>query len=76
MKLRKLWDGWLRIAKIIGEFQSRLILTVFYFLIMGPVALCLRMLSDPLRLEVPEQVKWSAATTPAEPNIETARRQF
>ena len=76
MKLKQLWNHWLRIAKVIGEFQARLILTVFYFLILGPVALCLRLFSDPLRLKIPSRVSWSPVSAVAEEKMAAARRQF
>jgi len=76
MTLKEIWRRWTRIAKIIGEFQSRLILTIFYFLIMGPVALCVRIVSDPLRLKLPARVTWSAVHASRQQNIDGARKQF
>ena len=33
---RQLWERWKRIARKIGDFQARALMTVFYFLILGP----------------------------------------
>ena len=41
----------------IGNFQSRLLLTVFYFTILAPFALVLRMASDPLQRR-PRATSW------------------
>ena len=35
MRLRQLWGCWVREAKAIGEFQARLHLTIFYFVILA-----------------------------------------
>jgi hypothetical protein len=37
--LRQLWQGWKRIAHRIGVIQTFIIMTVFYFVIIGPAAL-------------------------------------
>ena len=48
--LRKLWTQWLVLARKIGKFQSRIILTVFYFVIVTPFGLGVRLFADPLRI--------------------------
>ncbi|MBI3088396.1 MAG: hypothetical protein HYY91_05905 [Candidatus Omnitrophica bacterium] len=45
-----LTQGLLAFAKRVGEVQAWLILTVFYFLILAPVALLFKCAADPLRL--------------------------
>jgi hypothetical protein len=39
---------WMRGAMVVGEFNSRLILGVFYYLVMAPVGFVRRMFGDPL----------------------------
>ena len=51
MSWRALWAAWKVLATRIGHFQSRLILVVLYFVAVGPVALIVRMVSDPLGLK-------------------------
>ena len=46
--LRNLWSQWLTLARKIGQFQSRIILTLFYFVIVAPFGLAVRFFSDPL----------------------------
>lgn len=48
--LRRLWAGWLKIAHIIGTFQARVLLSIFYFVIVPFFALLVKMLRDPLAL--------------------------
>jgi hypothetical protein len=40
--------GWMRAAMVIGEFNSRVILGLFYYLVMAPVGLVRRLFGDPL----------------------------
>jgi hypothetical protein len=48
--LRAAWRWWTRVAHRIGDFQARVLLTVFYYVILGPFALVLRR-GDPLGIE-------------------------
>lgn len=41
-------QGWMRFALVLGEFNSRVILTLFFYLVMTPVGLVLRLARDPL----------------------------
>jgi len=76
MAWKEIWQRWTKIAKVIGEFQSRLILTIFYYLILAPMALCVRIFSDPLRLKRPGRVSWSPVSSSESCNIDGARKQF
>ena len=48
--LKTVWNGWKRVAHKIGDFQARLLLSVFYFGVLGPFALGMKLCSDPLRV--------------------------
>ena len=39
---------WMRGAMVVGEFNSRLILGIFYYLVIAPVGFVRRMFGDPL----------------------------
>ena len=56
--MRTLWEGWKRVARRIGDFQARLILLLFYFLILGPFALAVRWGSDPLAIKAGAPQGW------------------
>jgi hypothetical protein len=71
--LRRLWEGWKRVGRKIGDFQARVLLTLFYFVILAPFALVVRFKADPLGLK--RGGGWhSLAHTGT--SLERARRQF
>lgn len=74
--LRRLWEGWKRIGRRVADFQARLLLTVFYFVIVAPFALAVRLASDPLALKLTTPKGWHARPASAGNLIERARRQF
>ncbi len=52
MKLLKIiWKRWLVIGKAIGNFQAQVLFTIFYFLVLFPVGIGVRLFSDPLKLK-------------------------
>ena len=56
--LKIAWAKWKTIAHTIGDFQSRLLLSTFYFVVLGPFALSARAFSDPLKLG-PKKINFS-----------------
>ena len=70
--MKKLWEGWKELAGYIGDFQSRFILTGFYFTIMVPFALLARMAGASLEATLDG---WQSRTE-AETELEQARKQF
>jgi hypothetical protein len=73
--LRRFWDGWELIAHKIGNFQSRVLLNVFYFLILMRFGLGVNLFADPLRLKLQRRSYWSHKHTDATAR-DHARRQF
>ena len=71
--LRRLWEGWKRVGRKIGDFQARVLLTFFYFVVLAPFAIGMRLFADPLRLK---HGGWHGVTPPAGTPIERARQQF
>lgn len=72
--LRLLLKAWKGIAHKIANFQARLILSLFYYLILTPFALRVKIFSDPLQLK--RFRGWmSRDRTDADP-FEMARRQY
>jgi hypothetical protein len=73
--LARVWDGWKEITSYIGDFQARLLLTVFYFTVAVPFALVARLL-DPLRTRtVGGRSAWTARPADQE-DLGSHRRQF
>lgn len=56
--LRRFWEGWKPLARRLATFQARLLLTIFYFVILAPFALLLRWTSDPLALKPKTAKGW------------------
>jgi hypothetical protein len=48
--LKHAWETWTRLAHKIGNFQARVLLTVFYGVLLLPFGLAVRLFSDPLRI--------------------------
>jgi len=71
--LRALWARWKVVARAIGTFQARVILTLFYFVVVPPFALLLKVSRDPLRLRPREGSFWVRR---AESAPDTGRRQY
>ncbi len=70
-----LWDGWKRVARRIGDVQARVLLTGFYFLVLGPPALLLRWRADPLALRPGSARGWTPREAATEPALARAHRQ-
>lgn len=73
--LRMLWQWWKRVARRIGDLQARIILTVFYYVVLGPFALVLRARSDPLGIKPGRERGWQRRSEPAGTPLDRARRQ-
>jgi hypothetical protein len=69
-----LFARWKVIAHKIGEFQSRLLLSFFYFVFFAPFAIGLKMFSDPLQIK--SFHGWLNRSDAEENPAESARRQY
>lgn len=56
---KRAWQRWLRIATVIGDFQARVILSVFYFVIVLPFGLLVRLFMDPLSIKGRHTTTWT-----------------
>jgi hypothetical protein len=73
--LPMIWERWKHTGRAIGDFQARVVLTFFYFVIVLPFGLGVRLLSDPLRLRRPAANSTWIARTTHDTDMEQARRQ-
>jgi hypothetical protein len=77
--MRQLWKRfvawWMPIAEAIGNFMNRLILSVFYFVIVLPFGVGVRLFSDPLELRPNRKSVWTDFSDRSK-TIENGRRQF
>jgi|SaaInl7_200m_RNA_FD_contig_31_1313960_length_1014_multi_7_in_0_out_0_1 hypothetical protein len=69
------WNRWLRIAGVIGDFQARVILSLFYFVIVLPFGLAVRLFADPLKIKGQPDTTWSDFVPRAQ-TIDEARKQY
>jgi hypothetical protein len=68
------WERWQIIAKINGDYLARLLVNLFYFTIMVPFAVGIKLLTDPLALRNPV-ARW-LERKPVGSSLEDARSQF
>jgi hypothetical protein len=71
--LKQFWAAWTRLAKKIGNFQARVMLTVLYAVALLPVGLLVRLLADPLRIKT-LPTRWQDRTIESE-DMQWARKQ-
>jgi hypothetical protein len=70
-----LWQQWKKFATKMGDFQGRLMLMWFYFIIITPFGVLVGLFSDPLTLKKPASSGWLDRTI-VKADIENSRRQF
>ena len=74
--LKAAWEAWKAFGRKFGDFQARILLVIFYFVMFAPFALAVRWGSDPLGIKTGAQLGWQPKTDSQGTPIERARRQF
>ena len=74
--MRRFWEEWKRIAKRIGDFQARVILSLLYFVVIGPFALVVRCGADPLSLKKGAHQGWRLKAEAKDSSMKRAMNQF
>lgn len=75
--LKGIWRGWKRVALAIGRFQTRLLLTLSYFLVAGPTWAFMKLFrKDPLGTRTSGDSDFWVTHEALEDPSERARRQF
>jgi len=74
--MKSFWEQWQRVARKIGDFQARLILTLLYFTVIGPFALIVRFGADPLSLKKGTQQGWRVKADVEDSPMKRAMNQF
>ena len=73
--MRRLWRAWQRFGHFMGDLLARVVLTVFYFTILLPFGLAVRLFSDPLNIRrAGIRPAWLARET-GDRTLEQERRQ-
>ena len=70
------WARWISIAHVIGTFQARVLLSVFYFVVVPPFALIVKLFKDPLGLSAPRAATFWTERPAPDSAAETGRRQY
>jgi len=74
---KRLWFRWTGFSKRMGSFQSRIMLSFFFFIIISPAALIIRVLGDPLQIKKKKTMDTYWLTkTESSTELEDYRRQF
>ena len=72
---KRFWLRWKAIAGAIADFQARVILSLFYFVVVLPFGLAVRLFADPLRVRGERQTSWVDCAKRAQ-TVDEAMRQF
>lgn len=73
----RFWEGWKSFARSMGGFQSRLLMGLFYFFIVTPFGVALRIFGDPLHLRRTKgSSNWIPRNDPANIGLDEVRKQF
>jgi phosphoglycerol transferase MdoB-like AlkP superfamily enzyme len=73
---QRLWRKWERFGHRMGSFQSRALLSFFFFIIVSPFALAVKWFSDPLRIKRQSQETHWHIRKEEKPDIGQYRRQY
>ncbi len=74
--LKRLWQNWKNFSKRIGSFQSGIILSMVFFILVSPFALAVKISSDPLRIKhLTNESNWLPKEE-IENDLEQFKRQF
>jgi len=74
--IKNLWQSWKNFSKRMGSFQSRIILSLFYFIFVTPFALGVRIFSDPLNIKHKSSKSHWLLKKEIKYDLEQYRRQF
>jgi hypothetical protein len=71
-----LWNAWRGFARRMGNYQSRVLMALIYFVVVLPFGVGVTLLSDPLNIKRPQGASnWQPKELPLKPSIQEAREQ-
>jgi hypothetical protein len=72
--IKDFWEGWRAFGQFLGNWLARVVLTVFYFTILVPFGVGVRLFADPLAIKNQPDKLWRSRTT-GDQKIEDVLRQ-
>jgi len=69
------WNGWKAFGQFVGNWLARVVLTVFYFSLLIPFGLGVRLFADPLFTKRQPEMLWQPRST-GDQTLEDTRRQY
>jgi hypothetical protein len=74
--LRRVWDWWKIFATEIGNYQGRMLFAFFYFIVVTPFGIGVRLFSDPLKVKQGRGVTGWLERSSVKHDLEAGRDQF
>jgi hypothetical protein len=74
-RFQSLWLKWKGLSGRAGSFQSRLVLSYFFFLLVTPLGLAVKIFGDPLRIKKGEKSSYWLSRPEAAGGLERSRKQ-
>lgn len=74
--MRELWERWKWLARKIGDVQARAMMAVFYFVILGPIALATNWRRDLLAIKAATPRGWIDIEQKEVAALEQSSRQY
>jgi hypothetical protein len=75
MALKRAWAAWKRFAFWLGDKQATLIYSLLYVVLIGPIALVRRFVSDPLQSRARDRASFWLPRVQPPATLAEARRQ-
>jgi len=69
------WAHWKKVGHAVGVVQTRILMVIFYFIVVLPIGLVMRLAGDPLHLKPQKAGNWTAHRH-QDPSLDSARQQF
>jgi len=73
---KRLWARWQGFWDRVGSFQSRLVLSMLFFILVSPFALGVKIFSDPLRIKDKDSESYWLSKMRNVVDLDEAKRQF
>lgn len=74
--IKEFWQVWRNFSERMGNFQSRIFLSFFFFVLVSPFALAVKIFSDPLQIKRRSNESHWLLKAKTEIDLEQFKRQF